>query len=110
MTGVTFLLVLCATALAVLCVAVGLFLFAARKYRAVAPYVTLLYPATYLGTVVGVATAWRLNASVNAHHPPESLGAIALIFIACFGGGTAAGALVGCTLARRIAKQFRNHN
>jgi hypothetical protein len=109
-TAVIFLFALCATVLAALCVAVGLPLFAVRKYRAVAPYVALLYPATYLGTVVGVATAWRLNALINARHPSESLGDIAVVFLVCFFGGTAAGGILGWSLARRVANRFRNHN
>jgi hypothetical protein len=105
-TAVIFLLVLCATALAALCVVAGLSLFAVPKYRAVAPYITLAYPATYLGTVVGIALAWRLNAFVNARYHPESLGAIALIFLTCFVGGAAAGGFLGYAVAGRIAKHF----
>jgi hypothetical protein len=106
-SAVIFLLVLCATALSAICIAVGLSLFGVRKYRAVAPFIALPYPATYFGAVVGVATAWRVNAWVNAPSHPESIGAIALVFLTCFVGGTAAGGLLGCALAVRIAKQFR---
>ncbi len=105
-TAVIFLLVLCWTALAVLCIAVGLFLFAVRRYRAVAPYITLVFPAMYLGGAVGVWTNWRVNAPLNFTHYWASVASILLVFTTCFVGGTSLGGFLGYTLASHIAKHF----
>ena len=103
-TAVIFLLVLFATGLAALCVTVGLCLFVVREYKAVAPYITFVYPATYFGCALGVAAAWRLNALVQHHS--ESLGAVVLVFVVCFVGGAATGGFLGYVLASRVAKRL----
>lgn len=104
-TAVAFLLVLCVTALAGLCLIVGLSLFAVRRYKAVAPYVTLVYPAAYFGGAIGVATAWRLNALVDMRQG-WALGIVTAVFITCLVGGAGIFGFLGYALAYRIAKHL----
>jgi hypothetical protein len=108
-TALIFLLVLTATAAALLCICVGLFLFALPKSRGSAPYVALVYPATYGGGFVGVETAWRLNALVKASER-WWLEIIVFVFLACFVGGAGLGGFLGYKLANRIAKHFQKNS
>jgi hypothetical protein len=105
MSGAVFLLYLCATAAVPVCIVVGFLRFAVPKSRGFAPYVGLVYPATYCGGFLGVAAVLRLGAlaRVSAHWWQEIL---SLALFACLLGGAGMGGFLGYKLADRIAKHF----
>jgi hypothetical protein len=103
MSGAIFLLYLCATGSAPLCIVLGLSLFAAPKFRRIAPYVGLVYPATYCGSFLGVVAFLRLSAlAKTSEHWWKEI--VLLAFLACLLGGAGIGAFLGYKLADRIAK------
>jgi hypothetical protein len=105
MSGALFLLYLCVTASAPLFFVVGLSLFAVPKFRRFAPYVTLVYPATYCGGFLGVVVDLRLNALFRT----EGLwqGIASFVFFTCLLGGAGMCGFLGYKLADRIAKHFQ---
>jgi hypothetical protein len=105
MSGTLFLLYLCATASAPLCIVVGVLLFATPRFRRVAPYVALVYPATYCGGFLGVVAALRLNALVMTERRWQEIALLA--FLICSLGGAGICGILGYKLANRIAKHFQ---
>jgi hypothetical protein len=105
MPGAIFLLYLCATAAVPVCIVVGLLQFAVPKSRGFAPYVGLVYPATYCGGFLGAAAVLRFGALVrtSAQWWQQIL---LLAFFACLLGGAGMGGFLGYKLADRIAKHF----
>jgi hypothetical protein len=105
MSGALFLLYLCATASAPLCFVVGLSLFAVQRFRRSAPYVALVYPATYCGGFLGVVAAFQFNALVRTEGWSQE---VALpVFLACLLGGAGMCGFLGYKLANQIAKHFQ---
>ena len=104
---IVFAFVMCATALAILCIAVGFFLLLIRKYRTIAPYVLFVYPLAFLGCAFGLEMPEQLNSRVQ-HVPSlrESELIPLLVFLTCSLGGTAIGGFLGYKLASRIASRF----
>jgi hypothetical protein len=106
MSGVVFLLYLCATASAPLFIVIGLSLFAVPKFRGFAPYVALVYPAMYCGGFVGIAAVLLLNALVKTSgHWWQEI--ITLAFLTGLVGGACVGGFLGYKLANRIAERFQ---
>jgi hypothetical protein len=100
------LLYLCATAAAPICVVVGLLRFAVPRFRGSAPYIGLVYPATYCGGFLGVVAFLRLSALVKtSEHWWQEI--ILLAFLACLLGGAGTGGFLGYKVADRIAKHFK---
>jgi hypothetical protein len=104
MSGSFFLLYLCATAAAPLCLLYGLLLFAVRRFRRRAPYVALVYPAMFCGAFLGVVVAFQFH---TEHWWRE----VALpVFLACLLGGGGIGGFIGYKLADQIARHFQQTN
>jgi hypothetical protein len=88
------------------CIIVGLSLLAVPKFRGFAPYVALVYPATYCGGFLGVLAVLRLSALVKtSEHWWQEI--ILLTFLACLLSGAVIGGFLGHKLADRIAKHFQ---
>ncbi len=105
--AVIFLLVVCATGLAIVCVVLGLSFLAIKEYRTVAAYIALVYPAMFLGCALGVHEAWRLSAFVKGVRPHWEWQVIAvLVMLTSIIVGAAAGGGLGYVFASRIAKHF----
>jgi uncharacterized membrane protein YhfC len=104
---VVFLFALCATALAILCVLVGLFFFVIRRYRTIAPYVVFVYPVAFLGCAFGLEMTEQVNSRLQGFRSLREWEFIPLlVFLACSLGGTAIGGFLGYRLASRIASRF----
>jgi len=104
---IVFLFVMCATALAILCVVVGLFVSLIRKYRTIAPYVVFVYPVAFLGCAFGLEMTEQLNSRLqHIRSLRESELIPLLMFLTCSLGGTAIGGFLGYRAASRIATAF----
>ena len=102
-TALLYMFILYATGLAIFCVLAGLFLFANRRLRPLAPCVTFIYPATFLGGVFAVRVAWRLSVFLHGHSFWKWEPMMVLVFLLM---GTTMSGLLGYALASRVARHF----